>query len=217
MQQAHTGSSAEEKSFTSISSIYGKNSGVEIKTCAALQEMISVRIPPQNDQWWCILVCTIEWHDDLAFEKCRARKWNWKYIIDGWRIILLTFFSIVQEFSCQEVRDCSDDMVIFFATNSDMRRFLSILETVWHTKNVRRLLFFTIFLKKLHLLTKLNFFATIKFEWFYETNFFCLQNSPFPQSILSENDTITSHGSNLFSSLNRAWEPLLASALGYPH
>lgn len=43
---------------------------------------------------------------------------------------------ISQEFSCQEVRDCSDDMVVFFATNSDMRRFLSILEAMWHTKNV---------------------------------------------------------------------------------
>lgn len=41
-----------------------------------------------------------------------------------------------QEFSCQEVRESSDDMVIFFATNSDMRRFLSILETMWHSKNV---------------------------------------------------------------------------------
>lgn len=46
----------EEKSFSSISSIYGKNSGVEIKTCADLGEMVSVRIPAQNDQWWCILV-----------------------------------------------------------------------------------------------------------------------------------------------------------------
>lgn len=42
----------------------------------------------------------------------------------------------LQEFSCQEVRESSDDMVIFFATNSDMRRFLSILETMWHSKNV---------------------------------------------------------------------------------
>lgn len=46
----------EEKSFSSISSIYGKNAGVEVKTCASLEEMISVRIPCQNDQWWCILV-----------------------------------------------------------------------------------------------------------------------------------------------------------------
>lgn len=46
----------EEKSFSSISSIYGKNSGVEIKTCAALTEMVSVSVPAQNDQWWCILV-----------------------------------------------------------------------------------------------------------------------------------------------------------------
>lgn len=46
----------EQKSFSSISSIYGKNSGVEIKTCAALDEMVSIRIPAQCNQWWCILV-----------------------------------------------------------------------------------------------------------------------------------------------------------------
>lgn len=50
----------EERSFSSISSIYGKNSGVEVKTCASLKEMISVRMPPQGDQWWCILVCELK-------------------------------------------------------------------------------------------------------------------------------------------------------------
>lgn len=49
----------EEKSFSSISSIYGKNSGVEVKTCAPLLEMLSVRIPAQGDQWWCILVINL--------------------------------------------------------------------------------------------------------------------------------------------------------------
>lgn len=34
------------------------------------------------------------------------------------------------------MRDSSDDMVIFFATNSDMRRFILILESMWQTKNV---------------------------------------------------------------------------------
>lgn len=82
-----------EKSFTSMSSIYGKNSGIEIKTCASLQEMSSIRVPTQADNWWCIL-----------------------------------------EFTCQEVRENSDDMVIFFATNSDMRRFLTMLETLWQSK-----------------------------------------------------------------------------------
>ncbi len=46
----------DEKSFTSMSSIYGKNSGVEVKTCAALQEMSTIRIPSQGENWWCILV-----------------------------------------------------------------------------------------------------------------------------------------------------------------
>lgn len=54
----HAASVPNEKSSTSMSSIYGKNSGVEIKTCASLQEMSSVRIPSQGDRWWCILVTT---------------------------------------------------------------------------------------------------------------------------------------------------------------
>lgn len=49
-------SGPDEKSFTSMSSIYGKNSGVEVKTCAALQEMSTIRIPSQGENWWCILV-----------------------------------------------------------------------------------------------------------------------------------------------------------------
>lgn len=52
-------SAANETSTTSISSIYGKNSGVEIKTCASLQEMSSVRIPAHGDRWWCILVSCV--------------------------------------------------------------------------------------------------------------------------------------------------------------
>lgn len=53
---AITHNANDGKSFSSISSIYGKNSGLEVKTCAALQEMINVRIPSQSDQWWCIVV-----------------------------------------------------------------------------------------------------------------------------------------------------------------
>lgn len=45
-----------EKSYSSISSIYGKNSGVAVKTCAALHEIVSIRIPAKGDHWWCILV-----------------------------------------------------------------------------------------------------------------------------------------------------------------
>lgn len=45
-----------EKSYTCMSSLYGKNSGVEILTCAALNEMIAVKIPSESDNWWCILV-----------------------------------------------------------------------------------------------------------------------------------------------------------------
>ncbi|XP_059619926.1 uncharacterized protein LOC132263924 [Phlebotomus argentipes] len=84
---------SSEKSYSSMSSFYGKNSGVEILTCAAIDEMVTLKIPLAPNNWWCVL-----------------------------------------EFSCQEVRENSDDLVIFFATNSEMRRFLSMLERMWQAK-----------------------------------------------------------------------------------
>lgn len=122
--------STDEKSFSSISSIYGKNSGIEIKTCASLKEMVSVRMPSKSDQWWCILVsCNFQTNISNLRNEFRhfAIFFNFDFI-----------YYVVKEFSCQEVRDSSDDMVIFFATNSDMRRFLSILESIWQTKNVSK-------------------------------------------------------------------------------
>lgn len=44
------------KSYTSMSSFYGKNSGVEILTCATLDEMVTIKISANNNHWWCILV-----------------------------------------------------------------------------------------------------------------------------------------------------------------
>ena len=42
----------------------------------------------------------------------------------------------ILEFSCQEVRECSDDLVIFFASSTEMQRFLRLLEQLWQSKNV---------------------------------------------------------------------------------
>uniref|UniRef100_A0A182R1J7 PH domain-containing protein n=1 Tax=Anopheles funestus TaxID=62324 RepID=A0A182R1J7_ANOFN len=85
--------SAEEKSYTNMSSFYGKNSGVEVLTCASIDEMSAVKIPAVSSNWWCIL-----------------------------------------EFECQEVRENSDDLVVFFSTSAEQERFLSMLESIWHTK-----------------------------------------------------------------------------------
>lgn len=41
-----------------------------------------------------------------------------------------------QEFSCQEVRENFDDLVLFFSTSSEMQRFLSMLEGLWNSKMV---------------------------------------------------------------------------------
>ncbi|XP_053694689.1 uncharacterized protein LOC128742374 [Sabethes cyaneus] len=87
------GGTNEEKSHTNMSSFYGKNSGVEVLTCASIDEMTAVKIPAISSNWWCIL-----------------------------------------EFECQEVRENSDDLVVFFSTSSEQERFLSMLESIWHSK-----------------------------------------------------------------------------------
>ena len=48
---------SEEKSYTNMTSFYGKNSGVEVLTCASIDEMNAVRISAQPSNYWCILVC----------------------------------------------------------------------------------------------------------------------------------------------------------------
>ncbi|XP_055613349.1 pleckstrin homology domain-containing family M member 2-like [Uranotaenia lowii] len=83
----------DDQSYTNMSSFYGKNSGVEVLTCASIDEMIAVKIPANSSNWWCIL-----------------------------------------EFECQEVRETSDDLVVFFSTSSEQERFLSMLESTWHLK-----------------------------------------------------------------------------------
>lgn len=83
----------DERSHTNMTSFYGKNSGVEVLTCASIDEMTAVRIPAVSSNWWCIL-----------------------------------------EFECQEVRETSGDLVVFFSTSSEQERFLSMLESIWLTK-----------------------------------------------------------------------------------
>ncbi|XP_070499969.1 dentin sialophosphoprotein [Chironomus tepperi] len=83
----------ESQSHTNMTSFYGKNSGIEVLTCASIEELISIKISQDEESWWCIL-----------------------------------------EFLCQEVRENFDDLVLFFSTSSEMQRFLSALESLWHTK-----------------------------------------------------------------------------------
>lgn len=46
----------ESQSHTNMTSFYGKNSGIEVLTCAAIEELISIKVPYDEDSWWCILV-----------------------------------------------------------------------------------------------------------------------------------------------------------------
>lgn len=116
-------------------SVYGKDSGIEILTCADIKEMTGIKIPSHNDTWWCVL-----------------------------------------EFSCQEVRESTDDLVVFFASSSEMQRFLRQLEQLWQAKN----------------------------------------NDLFPITVLDEDDLIAEQCTTLYMDINRAWEPLLSAAMGYP-
>ncbi|XP_035774533.1 uncharacterized protein LOC118457252 [Anopheles albimanus] len=93
IEHGSAGGLREDKSYTNMSSFYGKNSGVEVLTCASIDEMAAVKIPAVASNWWCIL-----------------------------------------EFECQEVRECSDDLVVFFSTSAEQSRFLSTLEAIWHAK-----------------------------------------------------------------------------------
>lgn len=91
-------------------------------------------------------------------------------------------------------------MVVFFATNSDMRRFLTMLETLWQTKKV--------FINQSY--TESNSLADA------HTIYILLQDTSFPISTISLDDAIGRHCGELFADLNRAWEPLLTASLGYP-
>lgn len=41
----------------------------------------------------------------------------------------------ILEFACREVHETSGDLVIYFATNSELERFLSNLEMLWSYNN----------------------------------------------------------------------------------
>ncbi|EDW59671.2 uncharacterized protein prd1 isoform X2 [Drosophila virilis] len=120
----------------SMSSVYGKNSGLEILTCADIKAMTGIKIPSHSETWWCIL-----------------------------------------EFSCQEAPlECQDDLILFFASSMEMQRFLRLLEQLWQSKN----------------------------------------NDLFPITILDDDETLAEQCTVLYLDINRAWEPLLSAALGYP-
>lgn len=49
----------ESTSNTNMTSFYGKNSGIEVLTCAAIEELTSLRIPKNENSWWCLLVSCV--------------------------------------------------------------------------------------------------------------------------------------------------------------
>ncbi|TDG46963.1 hypothetical protein AWZ03_006667 [Drosophila navojoa] len=135
-QSVDTSKAVPKGQSHNMSSVYGKNSGLEILTCADIKAMTGIKIPSHSETWWCIL-----------------------------------------EFSCQEAPlECLDDLVIFFASSTEMQRFLRLLEQLWQAKN----------------------------------------NDLFPITILDDDETIAEQCTMLYLDINRAWEPLLSAALGYP-
>lgn len=47
---------SDDKSYTNMTSFYGKDSGLEILTCAAIDDMISIKVPASSTELWCVLV-----------------------------------------------------------------------------------------------------------------------------------------------------------------
>jgi hypothetical protein len=120
----------ESKSHTNMTSFYGKNSGIEVLTCASIEELISIKMPNDEESWWCLLV------RKAFFVECKIEI-DWQlFMISLFLPLLFNFLS--QEFSCQEVRENFDDLVLFFTTQSEMQRFLGMLESLWHQKMVNR-------------------------------------------------------------------------------
>lgn len=178
----------DERSFSSISSIYGKNSGLEVKTCAALQEMVNVRIPPHSDQWWCIVVSTESgWN------------WFWKRFVGAIFQFLFPFTGILVSRSSRIIRRYGHFLRHQFGHETIFVYFGN--DVAFQECKIR-------FIDSNCLLRDRDTRII--------TSIFFLQNSPFPLSILPEDDFIASHGSQLFNSLNKSWEPLLSAALGYP-
>ncbi|XP_017849255.1 uncharacterized protein LOC108604340 isoform X2 [Drosophila busckii] len=119
-----------------MSSVYGRNSGLEILTCADIKAMTGIKIPSHSETWWCIL-----------------------------------------EFSCQEAPlESLDDLIIFFSSSMEMQRFMRLLEQLWQAKN----------------------------------------NDLFPITIMDDEEPLAEKCTMLYLDINRAWEPLLTAALGYP-
>lgn len=50
----------ESTSHTNMTSFYGKNSGIEVLTCAAIEELTSLRVSSNDTSWWCLLVSELE-------------------------------------------------------------------------------------------------------------------------------------------------------------
>lgn len=100
------------------------------------------------------------------------------------------------------MRENSDDMVVFFATNSDMRRFLTMLETLWQSKHVSNP-------------QKKNTERSIDSQCTDNRFVCCNKDSVFPLSILADDDAVGSHCSDLFMDINKSWDSLISAALGY--
>lgn len=67
----------ETQSHTNMTSLYGKNSGIEILTCASIEELISIKIPNDEETWWCLLV------NSKFFKICHLMKFlaEWLFAI----------------------------------------------------------------------------------------------------------------------------------------
>lgn len=73
----------DNKSHTNMTSFYGKNSGVEILTCAAIDDMISIKVPSDSNELWCIVVRFVFVYVRIPFDhlECLFRSFRVKKFV----------------------------------------------------------------------------------------------------------------------------------------
>lgn len=99
----------------------------------------------------------------------------------------------ILDFECQEMKEDYDDLILMFPNSSEMQAFLTKLEEIWVSKQVKQ-------------------YSNI----YYRNKYKCdlnFQKDLFPISILDEDDELSIKCTNIYLDLSRSWEPLISAAM----
>lgn len=93
----------ETQSHTNMTSLYGKNSGIEILTCASIEELISIKIPGDEESWWCLLV-----NSSLTLIEFILCETIFSLLHRNFHVKRFGRISMISCFSFQPIRKCKD-------------------------------------------------------------------------------------------------------------